>query len=75
MKKLFALLLLLAAVATSGVVTKLKEKTVEVFGVRRDVKTSITYLLCGYDDAAENTDSIVLASYSYVNNTMSFLQI
>ncbi len=35
----------------------------------------ITYLFAGYDDAAENTDSIILANYSYATNTISFLQI
>ncbi len=35
----------------------------------------ITYLFAGYDDAGENTDSIILANYTYSTNTISFLQI
>lgn len=40
-----------------------------------EAKSTVTYMLCGYDDAACNTDSIVLASYSFSDNSLSFLQI
>ncbi len=35
----------------------------------------ITYLLCGLDDAAENTDSILLMNYSFALNSAHFIQI
>lgn len=44
-------------------------------GVSNMKEKPITYLFAGYDDAGENTDSIILANYSYEKNTISFLQI
>lgn len=38
-------------------------------------KDRYTFLICGIDDAAENTDAIVLFSYDTVNNNASFVQI
>lgn len=35
----------------------------------------ITYLLCGFDDAAENTDSMMLVNYSFSSNEIHFIQI
>lgn len=55
-------------------------KTDEVDSVIANAAPSIgkeryTFLICGIDDAAENTDAIVLFSYDTVNNDASFVQI
>lgn len=73
MKKVITAILLLALISVSGIIPR-TESCVPVFAGAKD-KECITYLLCGYDDAAGNTDSIVLASYRYSSNTMTFLQI
>ena len=36
---------------------------------------TVTYLMCGYDDAGFNTDSIIIAKYSFSKNEACFLQI
>lgn len=46
-----------------------------IVGVSNIKDKPITYLFAGYDDAGENTDSIILANYTYATNTISFLQI
>ncbi len=38
-------------------------------------KDRYTFMLCGYDDAAENTDAIVLFDYDLDHNSASFIQI
>ena len=38
-------------------------------------KTNYTFLLCGYDEAAHNTDSIIVANYDRDSECVSFLQI
>ena len=43
----------------------------------RDIKEkdSYTFLVCGLDDAAENTDAIIIFKYDAKKNVASFLQI
>lgn len=74
MKKIITAVLLLAIISMSRIIPRADVNCVPTFG-RAKERESITYLLCGYDDAAGNTDSIVLASYRYSSNTMTFLQI
>ena len=38
-------------------------------------KDSYTYLVCGLDDAAENTDAIIIFNYNVNDNVASFVQI
>ena len=40
-----------------------------------DFGGDLTYLVCGYDDAAENTDVLVLLHYNSSNNAVSVIQI
>lgn len=69
MKKVIVVILLIVLI-----VSGISNDTSPVFGASKERET-ITYMLCGYDDAAGNTDSIVLASYRYSSNTMTFVQI
>ena len=74
MKKLLSIWLLISFFSFSGAsLSTLKEKTTDVINIIG--KGTYTCLLCGYDDAASNTDSIILASYNSVDNAISFLQI
>ncbi len=36
---------------------------------------SVTYLVCGFDEASENTDALVLVNYSFEEDEFSLLQI
>lgn len=36
---------------------------------------NVTYLVCGFDDASQNTDALVLVNYSFVDNSISIIQI
>ncbi len=36
---------------------------------------SVTYLVCGFDSASKNTDSILLVNYTFSDNSVSFVQI
>lgn len=36
---------------------------------------NVTYLVCGFDDSSQNTDSIILLNYSYLYDRISLLQI
>ncbi len=38
-------------------------------------KNSYTFLVCGIDNAAENTDAVIIFNYNVKNNVASFLQI
>lgn len=38
-------------------------------------KDNYTFLICGVDDAAENTDAIIVFNYNVKSNVVSFLQI
>ncbi len=73
MKKAFAILLLLVFILPFSTVTKACE-AIEV-GKSSDSESTLTYLMCGYDDAGFNTDSIILARYSFSDNEICFLQI
>ena len=45
-------------------------------GISKDgQKTKYTYLVIGFDDAYDNTDALILATYDTVTNGASFLQI
>ena len=72
MKKILSVILLLAVILT------VKNNTLdlsEAISAATEARATVTYLLCGYDDAAENTDSIVIATYSFGDNSVSFVQI
>lgn len=73
MKKAFAILLLLVFILPFSTVTKACD-AIEV-GKSADSESTLTYLMCGYDDAGFNTDSIILARYSFSDNEICFLQI
>ena len=73
MKRIFAALLFIAIIVALNTSNGFSS-CVEAVASAND-ESLVTYMLCGYDDAAENTDSIVLASYSFENNTMAFIQV
>ena len=70
--------ILLAVIATILCSTLIGGDTVRttilsVKGIRE--KDSYTYLVCGLDDASENTDAIILFNYNTSDNIASFIQI
>lgn len=46
-----------------------------VSGAESQKNSETTFLLCGFDEAALNTDVIILADYSFDDNTISFVHI
>lgn len=72
MRKIIILILTIAVGV--GIVAPSGERT--VYGIR-DVarKDKYTFLVCGIDDAAENTDAIIIFNYDVTDNVGSFLQI
>ena len=42
---------------------------------KNDFDTTLTYLIVGFDDAAENTDAMILVNYDVSKNSASLLQI
>lgn len=74
MKKLISLFLIVSLFSVScDALAAVKEKTVDF--VHDVKKTSYTYLLLGLDDAAGNTDFIVLLNYDGGTNSYSVLGI
>lgn len=73
MKRLISLILLLFLLPS--VTLTINSCEGESIGASTIADKPITYLFVGYDDVAENTDSIILANYSFADNTISFLQI
>ena len=73
MKRLISLLLLIFLLPS--VTLTINSCEGEAIGVSAISDKPISYLFVGYDDAGENTDSIILANYSFADNTMNFLQI
>ncbi len=74
MKKVISFILMLSLLQLIPFVLDSCENRVEE-AVKTLDSEGITYLVCGFDDAAENTDSIILANYGYSTNVISFLQI
>lgn len=73
MKKIVFAILILSVVFVPKFSSLSREAIAASIGGTSD--RVLTYMLCGYDDAAENTDSIVLVSYRFSDNSMSFVQI
>ena len=68
MKRLLALLLLLSGLTLFGCASRAADADAVPL-------ESVTYLLLGLDDAAENTDVIALVSYHASDNRLSLIQI
>ena len=74
MKKILSLWLIISVFSFSGgSLTTIKNNTEEVINIIG--KGTYTCILCGLDDAAGNTDSIIVSSYNSVENCISFIQI
>lgn len=71
MKKLVVFVLLLTVI--SPMLLSFKDGVTLRRGDDKD--GAFTFLIAGFDDAAENTDALLLLSYSPKNNAVSFLQI
>ena len=74
MKKLISLGLICALVFLPGTFFSFVKNGVRSLADNIS-KSNYTVLLCGYDDAAYNTDSIILANFDSELKTVSFLQI
>ena len=74
MKKILSLWLLLSFFTLSGSSLKtLRNNTAEVISIMGKGKYSC--LLCGFDNASSNTDTIIIATYDSLNNTITFVHI
>ena len=71
MKKLFVTALLISLI--SPVIFGLRDGV--SIGASSDGGKGFSFLIVGFDDAAENTDAMLLLSYSPRKNAVSFLQI
>lgn len=74
MKKVISFILMLSLMQLVPFVLDSCEEKIEDVVKEVDAE-GITYLLCGFDDAAENTDSMILANYNFSTNALTFLQI
>ncbi len=74
MKKLVSLVLVIYMLRFVPIVLNSCEERAES-AIKELDEGGITYLLCGFDDAAENTDSMVLVNYSFASNEIHFVQI
>ena len=73
MKKLLLFILTLSF-AFLPIINHRIDATVFAAGQRVD-KDKYTFLICGVDDAAENTDALILFNYSLASNEATFVQI
>ena len=74
MKRLISLWLIISLFSlSSGGLAHVKAKAIEL--TKSCNKDNYTVLLCGLDDAAGNTDTIILMNYDMKSNCVSFLHI
>ena len=74
MKKLISLIVAIYMIQYLPILLNSCEDRVES-AVKELDEGGITYLLCGFDNAAENTDSMILVNYSFLSNEIHFIQI